>query len=152
MRNIIKITSLLILVVFTMTNFSCTQNKKELLALIVTGQNNHNWQRSNIFLRSILEKSGIFVVETKVSPSEGKDMSSFIIDFKPYDVVVLDYNGDEWPEQTKTNFVNYVKNGGGVVIYHAANNAFPNWPEYNEIIGLGGWGDRNESAGPYIYI
>jgi len=152
MRNIIKISTFLIVVVLTITNTSCTQNKEELMAIIVTGQNNHNWPRSNIFLKSILEKSGIFVVDTKISPSQGKDMSSFIIDFKPYNVVVLDYNGDEWPEQTKTNFVDYVKNGGGVVVYHAADNAFPDWPEYNEIIGLGGWGGRNETSGPYVYI
>jgi uncharacterized protein len=48
--------------------------------------------------------------------------------------------------------VTYVQNGGGVVVYHAADNAFPDWPEYNEIIGLGGWGDRDENAGPYVYI
>ena len=46
-------------------------------------------------------------------------MSGFIVDFTPYDVVVLDYAGDLWSEQTKANFVNYVKNGGGLVVYHA---------------------------------
>jgi len=25
------------------------------------------------------------------------------------------------------------------------------WPEYNEMIGLGGWGGRNEKSGPYVY-
>ena len=151
MRTISRILTMLFIAVALLMNNSCTQ-KKELKALIVTGQNNHNWQRSHLFLKSILEKSGIFTVENKISPEKGKDMSGFIVDFTPYDVVVLDYNGDDWPEQTKTNFVNYVKNGGGVVVYHAADNAFPDWPEYNEIIGLGGWGDRDESAGPYVYI
>lgn len=152
MRNIKRIITILFIAVAVMLMNSSCSHKVELKALIVTGQNNHRWQRSSIFLKSILEKSGIFTVETKVSPAKGKDMSGFIVDFAPYDVVVLDYNGDEWPEQTKTNFVNYVKNGGGVVVYHAADNAFPDWPEYNEIIGLGGWGNRNESAGPYVYI
>jgi len=31
-----------------------------------------------------------------------------------------------------------VQGGGGVVIYHAADNAFVNWPEYNKICALGG--------------
>ena len=44
------------------------------------------------------------------------------------------------------------KTGGGVVVYHAADNAFPDWPEYNEIIGLGGWGRRNEKSGPYVHV
>jgi len=30
-------------------------------------------------------------------------------------------------------------------------NSFPNWPAYNKLIGLGGWGDRNEKYGPYVY-
>ncbi len=38
----------------------------------------------------------------------------------------------------------------GVVVYHFACAAFPDWPEYNEIIGLGGWGGRNEKWGPYV--
>ena len=42
-------------------------------------------------------------------------------------------------------------NGGGVVVYHAADNSFPEWKEYNEMIGLGGWGNRNEKDGPYVY-
>jgi len=39
--------------------------------------------------------------------------------------------------KTNTAFVDFVKNGGGVVIYHAADNSFPNWKEYNEMTGLG---------------
>ena len=151
MENIKRILIILFITGLTLMNTSCTRQPK-LKALIVTGQSNHNWQRSCIFLKYILEKSEVFTADPKISPNKGEDMSEFIVDFSPYDVVVLDYNGDEWPEQTKNNFVDYVKNGGGVVVYHAANNAFPNWTEYNEIIGIGGWGDRNESSGPYVYI
>ena len=43
----------------------------------------------------------------------------------------------------------YVRRGGFVSV-HAANNAFGNWQEYNEIIGLGGWGGRDEKSGPYV--
>jgi type 1 glutamine amidotransferase len=45
-----------------------------------------------------------------------------------------------------------VRNGGGLVVIHAANNAFGDWKEYNEMIGLGGWGGRNEHSGPYVYL
>lgn len=37
------------------------------------------------------------------------------------------------------------------MIYHAADNAFVNWPEYNKICALGGWENRDEKAGPYVY-
>ncbi len=56
-----------------------------------------------------------------------------------------------WSEKTKAAFLDYVKNGGGVVVYHAAMHSFPDWKEYNEMTGLGGWGDRNEKDGPYVY-
>jgi len=41
--------------------------------------------------------------------------------------------------------------GGGLVVIHAANNSWGDWPEYNKMIGLGGWGDRNTESGPYVY-
>lgn len=151
MKYIHRIIALVIISIFPVIHFSCSQNPS-LKALILTGQNNHNWRRSSIFLKEILEKPGIFTVDVKISPPKDGDMSDFIVDFKPYDVIVLDYNGDEWPETTKNNFVSYVKNGGGVVVYHASDNAFPEWEEYNEIIGLGGWGNRDENSGPYVYI
>lgn len=147
----LQIWSILAILVIAISSFSCIQNSN-LKALIVTGQNNHNWQKSSPYLKDILDKSKIFNAEILISPEQGKDMSDFIVDFKTYDVVVLDYNGDSWPKETKDNFVNYVKDGGGVVVYHAADNAFPEWPEYNEMIGLGGWGDRDEKSGPYVYI
>jgi uncharacterized protein len=147
----IKIGTILAIVAIVLVSFSCSR-RTNMKALIVTGQNNHNWQKSSRYLKDILEKSEIFIPETTISPESGEDMSEFIIDFNPYDVVVLDYNGDEWPEETKNNFVQYVKNGGGVVVYHAADNAFADWPEYNEIIGLGGWEGRDEKSGPYVYI
>jgi len=120
-------------------------------ALIITGQNNHNWKVSSPALKQMLEETGLFKVEAAVSPPAGSSMKSFRPDFASSKVVILDYSGDPWPETTQKEFVAYVKNGGGVVVYHAANNAFPGWPEYNEIIGLGGWGNRDEKSGPYVF-
>ncbi len=73
-------------------------------------------------------------------------------DFKNYAVVVSNYNGENWPAEVRTAFVAYVRGGGGFVSYHAADNAFPDWPEYNEMIGLGGWGGRTEKSGPYLRL
>ena len=70
--------------------------------------------------------------------------------FKDYAVIVSNYNGDAWPEAVKSDFVQYVRDGGGLVVAHAADNSFGDWPEYNEMIGLGGWGGRNEKSGPMV--
>ena len=122
-----------------------------LKTLIVTGQNNHNWKISSPILKQILEDTGLFQVDIATSPAQGENMASFIPDFSAYQLVVLDYNGDEWPQATKKSFLEFVRNGGGVVVYHAADNAFPKWQEFNRIIGLGGWGNRDEKSGPYVF-
>jgi type 1 glutamine amidotransferase len=119
-------------------------------ALIVTGQNGHDWKGTTPVLQKILEDTGMFTVDVATSPAKGQDMSGFHPKFADYKLVVLNYQGDEWPEATKKDFVNFVEHGGGVVVYHFACASFPNWKEYNEIIGLGGWGGRTEKWGPYM--
>jgi len=124
----------------------------KLKALIVDGQNNHAWKVTTPLLKKMLEETGLFEVDVATSPPQGKGMSGFEPKFADYKVVVSNYNGDEWSEKTKAAFVDYVKNGGGFVVVHAANNSFPKWAEYNEMIGLGGWGGRNEKSGPYLRV
>jgi type 1 glutamine amidotransferase len=103
-------------------------------------------------MKAALEKSGRFTVDVATSPGKGEDMSGFAPKFSDYDVVLSNYNGDRWSKETEHAFLDYLKNGGGFVCIHAADNSFGDWPEYNEIIGLGGWGGRNEASGPYVYI
>lgn len=122
----------------------------KLKALILDGQNNHNWKSTTPILKRALEESGRFTVDVSTSPA-GKDLSGWDPHFADYQVVVSNYNGANWPADVQKNFVEYVKNGGGLVIVHAANNSFGDWKEYNEMIGLGGWGGRNEKSGPYVY-
>ncbi len=130
--------------------FSASTRPVLIKALIVTGQSGHDWRLSTPIVKQILEQTNLFEVDVAVSPDEGGDMSKFTPDFGAYDVVVLNYEGDLWSEQTQKAFVDYVNSGGGVVAFHAANNAFPDWKEYNRILGLGGWGGRDERWGPYI--
>ena len=129
---------------------SC-QSDKSIKTLLITGQNNHNWPVSQLAIQQILENSGLFVVDFATSPAKDEDMSEFVVDFTPYDLVILDYNGDSWPEEMRSRLVKFAERGGGIVVYHAANNAFSEWKEYNEICALGGWENRNESSGPYVY-
>ncbi len=120
-------------------------------ALIVTGQNTHDWRTSSSALQQMLEDTELFEVTKAVSPAEGENMEEFLPDFASYQLVVLDYSGEEWSDIAKKAFVNYVHSGGGVVVYHGANNTFAGWKEYNQIIGIGGWDGRDETSGPYVY-
>ncbi len=136
----------------------------KLKALIIDGQNNTHpehsgmWKATTPLLKAMLEASGRFTVEVLTSPPSGsasgqkEDWSKFNPDFTKYKVVVSNYNGAMWPEPVRTAFEAYVKNGGGFVSVHAADNAFPQWPEYNKMIAVGGWGDRNEQSGPYLRL
>ncbi len=142
---------LLLLVAGLLTFVSACTKQASYKALIVTGQNNHNWQASHPILKQLLDQTGLFTTDIAISPEQGGDMSTFNPQFSKYDLVVLDYNGDSWNEKTNAAFLKFVENGGGVVVYHAADNAFPEWKEYNLIIGLGGWGNRDEKSGPYVY-
>jgi type 1 glutamine amidotransferase len=131
--------------------FPACKNESAYKTLIITGQNNHDWKTSSPILKTILDETGLFSCDIMTTPEKGGDMSTFNPDFSKYKLVVLDYNGDSWSDKTNDAFVNFVSGGGGVVIYHAADNSFPGWKEYNEMTGLGGWGDRNEKDGPYVY-
>lgn len=110
-------------------------------ALIVTGQNvsSHPWEKTTPVLKKVLEETGLFAVDVATSPAKGKDMSGFKPDFAAYKVVISNYQGDDWSAETQKALVDYVKGGGGFVVFHFACAAFPKWPEYNEMIGLGGW-------------
>ncbi len=124
--------------------------QRRLKALIVDGQNNHRWQETTPRLKAILEQTNLFLVDIATSPPRGSDLGGFRPAFSSHEVVVSNYNGDPWPAATQTDFEKYVAGGGGLVVYHAAANSFPQWREYNRMIGLGGWGGRDEKAGPYL--
>ncbi len=124
-----------------------------LKALIVDGQNNHgNWPQTTQMMKKYLEDSGRFTVDVVTHAPKGED-PTFKPAFQNYAVVVSNFGhgAARWPEETRTAFEAFVRGGGGFVAVHAADNSFPDWVAYNEMIGLGGWGGRNEKSGPYVY-
>jgi type 1 glutamine amidotransferase len=108
--------------------------------LIIDGQNNHGWLPTSSALRAILAQSGVFRVDSTMSPERSAPRAhwnSWNPAFENYDVLVVNYNGLLWPETVRKAFEEFVRAGGGVVFVHAANNAFQGWKAYNEMIGLG---------------
>ena len=124
--------------------------------LIIDGQNNHDWQHTTPLLKKILEDTGLFRVDVLTTPPKGADFSGFRPEFEKYRAVISNYNdfggGAVWPAEVQAALEEYVRNGGGFVSYHAADNAFPNWTAYNLMIGIGGWEGRDEKAGPFWYF
>jgi type 1 glutamine amidotransferase len=163
--------SLLCIVAFTLPV------EAKIKVLIVDGQNNHAvWPKSTIMMKQYLEETDLFEVDIDrtqytwkaqrekaflplAGVGETQDLKDpktdpdFTPDFAKYDVVVSNFGwkAANWPDTTEKALEAYMKNGGGFVSVHAADNSFPTWEEYNKMIGLGGWGGRNEKDGPYVY-
>ncbi|MCA1963809.1 MAG: ThuA domain-containing protein [Prosthecobacter sp.] len=126
-----------------------------LRVLIVDGQNNHKWEFTTPVLKHALAQSGAFEVTVTTTPPKGAPSTAWDAwrpVFRDYAVVVSNYNGEPWPEAVRADFEAYVQGGGGFVSVHAANNSFPEWQAYNEMIGVGGWGGRSEKSGPWLYV
>ena len=119
--------------------------------LIVDGQNNHDFERTTPYLKTVLEKTGKFAVFVATTPAgdNAAQWNGFRPQFSDYQVVVSNYNGKTWPEHARVAFEDFVKNGGGVVNVHAANNPHADWPEFNKMIGLG-W--RGADFGPRLTV
>lgn len=146
-------------------------------ALIIDGQNNHAvWPKSTIMMKQYLEDTGLFEVKVirckftwkgerekdflplaKAGKTENlkkpKADPNFNPQFSDYNVVISNFGwgASTWPEATQKAFEKYMKDGGGFVSVHAADNSFGKWAEYNKMIGIGGWDGRTEKDGPYVY-
>ena len=118
-----------------------------------SGGTYHKWALISPLLKKQLEETGLFQVDVVTAPPAGGDYNAFHPDFRKYAVVVWNYDApdDRWPAGLKQSFEQYVRDGGGVVIVHAADNAFPNWLAFNEMTGVGGWRGRTERNGPFWY-
>ena len=163
--------------IFTVFLIATSSEAKKIKVLIVDGQNNHEvWPKSTIMFKQYLEETGMFKVdidrtyytwkagrEKDFLPLAGvgktedlkepKSDPNFATKFKKYDVVVSNFGwkAADWPETTQQALEDFMEKGGGFVSVHAADNSFPDWEEYNKMIGIGGWGGRTEKHGPYVY-
>lgn len=132
------------------------QSAGPIRVMLLDGQQSrsHPWEPTSPALKKMLEEAGLFQVDQVTSPPMKGDFSQFKPDFSKYQVVLLNYDttDDQWPDALKTSFEQYIQNGGGLVVYHGADNSFPQWRAFNLMIGIGGWRGRNENSGPLWYF
>lgn len=141
--------ALLLLCVFTVNA------QKSMRIMILDGESNpyHRIDIGTQVMKKLLEEFKSFQVEVVSAPGKDGDFSKFMPRFSDYQAIVLNYDvpTERCPEPLKKSFEQYMSNGGGLVVVHAANNSFPGWTEFNKMIGVGGWRDRDEKSGPYWY-
>jgi type 1 glutamine amidotransferase len=122
--------------------------------LIVDGFSNHDWEATTKAISSILHRDEEIEIHISTVPNENTDSwKEWKPPFNNYAVVIQNTNDiskeGSWPEPAKRSLESYIANGGGMLVFHSANNAFPDWVEYNRMIGLG-W--RNKEFGPAIVV
>jgi uncharacterized protein len=145
-----------ILVASALPTFAKSSHEK-IRVLIVDGFSNHDWRQTTQLLRGILDRAGEFDVDVSTAPQDpdSSEGAAWHPKFSSYDVVIQTCNENannglllnlkkkpDWPEAVKHDFVDYVRNGGGVYIFHAAENAFVGWKEYEQMVALS-WREAN---------
>ena len=135
-----------------LTNLSFAESKLRLL--IVDGFGNHDWAATTQDILRIVRTDPSLVCEVSTVPQQDSpEWGKWLPHFSDYDVVLQNTTdirvGGSWPEPAQQALEAYVSSGGGLYIFHSANNAFPEWDAYNRMIGLG-W--RSKDFGPAIKI
>jgi len=107
-------------------------NQDKIPVLIVSGANNHDWRWTTPSIESMLDESGLFDVTITYDPATDLADEKGLARYK---ALVLDYNGPRWGEAAEASFLKAVRGGVGVSVIHAANNAFPGWVEFEQLVG-----------------
>ena len=119
--------------------------------LIIDGQNNHDWKATTPVMKKALEDTKLFAVEVATTPpGDTPELAAFKPDFAKYKVILMNYNGAMWGEATRQALEKYMSAGGGMVVVHAADNSFGQWPAYLDMIAVGGWNGYTDKPGGYL--
>ncbi len=146
---------LVFLVLFALSTLLGVAAGPPIRVLIVDGFSNHDWRLTTALIRGMLAADGRFEVAVSTAPgtADAPDWEAWRPDFAAHDVVIQTCNdiggGPTWPAAVRTAFEQFVREGGGVYVWHGGNNAFPDWPAYNAMIGLG-W--RRSEFGPALAV
>ena len=138
-------TSIFFAIMFFLADICAAAQSDNIQLMLLTGRSSkaHSWQATTKAVQQHLADAGIFSVDTYTASPAGEPLDDFDPDWEAYDSIVMIYEGEEWPEAVQKKFEKYMKKGGGLVLVHAADNAFPQWREFNKMIGVGGWGSSD---------
>jgi len=138
---------------FGLTVFSAPDNSfapvkdGPIKVLILSGKNNHEWQKTTPVLIRIFKDAKLF----EVSMTEKPETLSYN-DWKKYNLVVSNWN--TWPDnkirlsnQWESDFERYANEGGGVLAIHAGASSFYDWEPWHRF-GIGRWGKDTHHGAP----
>ena len=129
MRTFISITGVIFLSMLTLSCSFSKNTAETVRVLLITGGHDFDEQPFYTFMKSL---QGITVFEVKHPDA--------LAMFRPenresYDVVLLYDMPEIISEQEKRDFMDCLKAGKGLVVWHHAYCSYQSWPEYQDIIG-----------------
>lgn len=125
---------------------ACTGRVPEpIRVLLLSGKNNHSWQRTTPRILDMFGQSGRFRTDITERPDTLNPEQ-----LAGYDVVVSNWTafpevGNQWDDRAKEALLDFVKGGGGFVAIHAASCIHYDHPEYLQLTG-GRWGEKTYHA------
>lgn len=143
----------ILLLVFSLAAIATLSAADRIPVVIIGGQNNHDWEKTNDFLLAYFGHDATHIqAVADNAPAKGapkEEWAKWNPHFEKYRCVILNYNGELWPEPIQRDFERYIRGGGTAVVLHAANNSFTGWTEYEKMVGLL-W--RHQEAGASLYL
>jgi len=117
--------------------------------LILTGQNNHEWEKTTTALLKMYRNLPGY----KVYVSDDPEALTYE-DIKEYDVLVSNWNNWpdndlEWDPNQEAAFLKFVEDGGGMVFIHAGASSYYGSNTYHKI-GIGRWGKETSHGKPTL--
>lgn len=112
------------------------EDSGKIRVLLMTGQNNHDWKATTPVLKELIEGAGTFELTIDKKPWDlGPEA------FGGYDVILSNWSMwpklelDPWDGDTKTAFLDYLADGGGLVVMHAGSSIHYKWPAFQALVG-----------------
>jgi type 1 glutamine amidotransferase len=131
---------------------------KPVRLLIITGDHGHKWQDTTKAFQDFLPAKSNGRIRVDVTTAPAKDLTEE--NLAKYDVLLLNYKDTpkgepetRWSDANKQAFLNTVRNGKGLVVYHHASSAFTkpdNWSEFERATG-GGWRSQGGHGAPHEF-
>jgi len=129
MRSLIKFTALLFLALLTLSCVLGTKKTDQIRVLLITGGHGFDKEPFYTFVNSL----------QNITVSEVKHPDALAM-FSPenrnsFDVVLMYDMPDKISEQEKSDFIDCLKAGKGLIVWHHAYCSYQGWPEYKAIAG-----------------
>ena len=140
---------ILLLTALTVEHAGAVDALPKLRVLIFSGLNNHDWRSTTPVIKKMLQECARFGrVDVTDNPAaiDSKTLAG-------YDVIVSNWTPypdtrRTWPPATEAAFLDFIRKGGGFVVFHAAACTFQTWPEFQQLIALT-WKDNHTAHSAY---